>query len=128
MTAADEALAVAAEFIGAFNAQNARRLAATLNYPHIRLAEGNFVTVASSDEFVERSERGRQALEAERWHHTITRSIRVVQAGEDKVHLVLTNDRCHVDGTVYHSFDSLWIVTRLGGHWGIQFRSSFLHE
>jgi len=30
------------------------------------------------------------------------------------------------DGTVYNEFDSLWIVTEQDGHWGVQFRSSYL--
>ncbi|MDA1002996.1 MAG: hypothetical protein O3B31_06565 [Chloroflexi bacterium] len=126
MAAADEALRAATDFISAFNAQDARRLAATLNYPHIRLASGDFMTIATPEEFIERSERGRARLEAEHWHHTVVRSIQVVHAGEDKVHIALTNDRCHADGTVYNSFDTLWIATRMAGHWGIQFRSSFL--
>ena len=58
------AIAVARQFIVMFNDQNHDALAATLNYPHVRLA----------------------------------------------------NDR----------FDTLWIATLDDGHWGIQFRSSFL--
>ena len=30
------------------------------------------------------------------------------------------------DGSIYHRFKSLWIATEQDGHWGIQFRSSYL--
>ncbi|MBT3533472.1 MAG: hypothetical protein HN478_06315, partial [Rhodospirillaceae bacterium] len=49
-----------------------------------------------------------------------------IQSGPDKVHLRLEIDRCHEDDTVYNKFDTLWIATRQDGHWGIQFRSSYL--
>ena len=38
----------------------------------------------------------------------------------------LTIHRCHEDGSVYNTFDTLWIATCDDGHWGIQFRSSYL--
>ena len=53
--------------------------------------------------------------------------VRAVQIGEDKVHLAITNDRCRKDGTVYKTFETLWIATKLNGRWAVQFRSSF-HE
>ena len=121
-----EGVAAARAFIAAFNAQEHEALADTLNYPHVRLANGRFVTVESRDEFVKRSESGKGRLEAEGWDNTVVRSIEVVHAGEDKVHLAMTIDRRHADGRVYNSFETLWIATRQDGHWGIQFRSSYL--
>ena len=53
-------------------------------------------------------------------------SVQVVHSGEDKVHVAIRNDRCRADGTVYNQFDTLWIATLQDGHWGIQFRSSYL--
>ena len=53
-------------------------------------------------------------------------AISVVHEGPDKVHLSLNYDRCREDGSVYNSFDTLWVATLQDGHWGIQFRSSYL--
>ncbi len=120
------ALQTAQDFIDRFNAQDHAGLAATLNYPHTRLANGRFVTIADRAEFAALSERNRTRLDAEGWHHTVLTSITVVHAGVDKVHMSLAIDRCHEDGTVYNQFDTLWIATMQDDHWGIQFRSSYL--
>lgn len=113
-------------FIDAFNAQHHEQLADTLNYPHVRLANGRFVTIDSAADFVARSRKGKELLEAEGWHHTELRSIEVIHSGPDKVHMALTIDRCHEDDTVYNQFQTFWIATLQAGHWGIQFRSSYL--
>jgi hypothetical protein len=120
------ALQSARDFIDAFNAQDHERLAGTLNYPHVRLANGRFVTIESLEEFVNRSRKGRSLLEAEGWDHTVLRTIQVVHSGPDKVHMALSIDRCHADDSVYNQFETLWIATEVDGHWGIQFRSSYL--
>ncbi len=120
------AIQAARDFIEMFNAQDHAGLAATLNYPHTRLANGKFVTIADRDEFASLSERNKARLNAEGWHHTVLTSITVVHAGVDKVHMSLAIDRCHEDGTVYNQFDTLWIATLQDDHWGIQFRSSYL--
>ena len=114
-------------FIDTFNAQDHERHAKTLNYPHMRLANGRFTRIENANVFIARSKRGESMLEQEGWHHTTVASLEVVHSGNDKVHIALRNDRCHADGSVYHSFDTFWIATLVEGHWGIQFRSSFLH-
>ena len=113
-------------FIDAFNEQDHDALANTLNFPHVRLANGRFVTIEDSTTFVNRSKKNKPLLEAEGWDHTVLKDVQVVHSGADKVHLALSIDRCHADGTVYNHFETLWIATCEDGHWGIQFRSSYL--
>ena len=67
-----------------------------------------------------------EKLRAEGWHTTVTKSIDAVQAGSEKVHLVIRQSRQHADGTEYNGFDTLWIFTKIDGKWGVRFRSSFL--
>ncbi len=126
MNEEDSAKATVEAFIAAFNAQDHDALADTLNYPHVRLANGRIVTVETQEDFVEMSKRGKSYLAAEGWDHTILRGMTVVHSGNDKVHLALNIDRCHADDSVYNQFDTLWIATLQDGHWGIQFRSSYL--
>ena len=116
----------ATAFIAAFNAQDHEALADTLNYPHIRLANGRFARVESRKEFVEISNSVEPKLRQEGWHHTTVESIDVIHDGKDKVHLSIRNHRCRADDTIYNTFDTLWIVTKENDHWGIQFRSSYL--
>lgn len=113
-------------FIEAFNAQDPAAIADTFNFPHIRLANSRFAHIDTAEIFIKGSEAGRPRLEAEGWHHTVMRSCDVIHSGEDKVHLAMIMDRCHEDGEVYNSFDTFWVATLQDGHWGIQFRSSFL--
>lgn len=122
------AMAVAEAFIDAFNAQDHERLAATMNYPHIRLADDRYVIFETPEDFLVASQHHEPYLQKEGWHHTELRSINAVHTGERKVHLALVIDRCHEDGTVYNQFDTLWIATLDDGHWGIQFRSSYLRR
>ena len=124
--AAEAAVAAARAFIDAFNAQDHERVANTLNYPHVRLANGRFAHVESAADFAERSRQGEARLADEGWHHSVIDRIDVLQAGSDKVHLKMTVSRCSADGSVYNSFETLWIATLQAGHWGIQFRSSYL--
>ena len=124
---AEAGIAAVHTFIETFNAQDHERHAQSLNYPHIRLANGKFTRLESAEEFAEQSRKAEPFLKKEGWHYTVVASLEVLHAGKDKVHLSLRNDRCREDGAVCHSFDTLWIATLVDGHWGIQFRSSFLH-
>lgn len=122
----EAAIAAMHGFIDAFNAQNHEALADTLNYPHIRLANGAFTEIPTREAFIERSRAGKARLTAEGWARTTVAKIVAVHVGSDKVHLAITNERRHADGTVYKRFDTFWIATCVDGHWGIQFRSSYL--
>ena len=120
------AMDAARAFNDMFNAQDHHGLAGTLNYPHIRLANDRFVTVSDAEAFARRSAANEPNLTAEGWHHTVLDRIDVIHSGATKVHMSLTIHRCHEDGSVYNIFDTLWIATCDDGHWGIQFRSSYL--
>ena len=118
-------IAVAHLFIETFNAQDHEGHAKTLNYPHVRFANGRISTIENAEVFIAGSRRGEGRLQQEGWHHTTVANLDVIHSGDDKVHLALRNDRCREDGSVYHSFDTFWIATLVDDHWGIQFRSSF---
>lgn len=122
----EAAFAAMQGFIDAFNAQDHEALADTLNYPHIRLANGAFTEIPTREAFIERSRAGKARLEAEGWARTTVGKAVAVHVGRDKVHLSLANERRRADDTVYKRFDTLWIATCVDGHWGIQFRSSYL--
>ena len=119
-------LAAAKKWQAAFNACDYERQADMTNFPHLRLANGRFAYIENREQFIENARTGEPKRIAEGWHHSVGRNMHAVQIGPDKVHVVLINDRCREDGSVYISFDTLWIVTLQDGHWGIKFRSSYL--
>ena len=119
-------LLAARAFLDAFNAQDHEALAASLNYPHVRLANNQFRTVDSAADFAAASRNSETHLRAEGWAYSVLESAEVVHEGEDKVHMALVMARRDKDGTVYNRFDTFWVATLEDGHWGIRFRSSFL--
>ncbi len=122
----DAGKAVARAFIDAFNKRDSEVLADTLNYPHVRLANGHFTTLPARADYLDREERVNATLKAEGWSHTVMESMDVIHEGPDKVHLAIEHSRRHADDTVYSRFKTLWVVTLQDGHWGLQFRSSYL--
>ena len=120
--------AIARAYMDAFNSGDISTQADTFNFPHIRLAEGQFTVIETREDYLKNGARMQAALEAEGWHHTVLESLEVIQEGPDKVHLIIENTRRRADGTVYNRFKTLWIATLQDGHWGIQFRSSYLAQ
>lgn len=119
-------LAVAQQFVEAFSARDWDTLASTLNYPHVRLADGGFTTFETRDQFIQRNIDNNHRLDAQGFDHSVLRRSDPIQAGPDKVHLAIINDRCRADGEMYLAFNTLWIVTLQDDHWGVKFRSSYL--
>lgn len=125
---AQEAIAAFHKWNDAWNDGDIETQISRMHFPHVRLSGNNELQVFEfPNDFRRVREKGTAVkLKAEGWHHTSTLSINAVQAGPEKVHLVIRQSRQHADGTEYNGFDTLWIFTKIDGRWGVQFRSSFL--
>ena len=123
-----EAVACVKRYIAAFNERDAPKMCAAFNFPHIRLAKGEFTIIEQGNDFVERQALVTRLLVEEGWHHTVIESWTVVHEGPDKVHLDIEYTRRDAADQPYERFKTLWIATHQGGKWGIQFRSSFLES
>jgi hypothetical protein len=109
-------------FFKAFNARDMEALKDSLNYPHVRIAIGRVAIAKDRSEF----RGGFDGLaEREGWDRSTLDKADVVHASDNKVHFAIEFSRYKKDGTKYVTHKSLWIVTRLGDHWGVQARSSF---
>lgn len=80
---------VARAFVDAFNHRDAQTLADTINFPHVRLANGRFLRLETREDFLAREARVGLALAAEGWSHTVMESIDVGHEGPGKVHLAI---------------------------------------
>lgn len=116
------AMAVLDAFMTAFNARDMAAWEATLNFPHFRLADG---TLTVLDRAGTRSPKLFDALARTGWDHSAWLSRSVVQSGPDKVHIATVFARYRADGSELARYQSLYVVTREQGHWGIRGRSSF---
>lgn len=108
-------------FLVAFNARDLTAYEATFNFPHVRFASNTVTIINPGYHKPEMFERGSLAD----WDHSAWDRREVIHAGADKVHIDTRFTRYRKDGSVLGGFDSIYIVTRLNGRWGIQGRSSF---
>ena len=120
--AIDNAMSALDMFMEAFNSRDMKAWAATLNYPHVRFASEAVTVWMNAEEF----ERGAtfDRLPRTGWDHSswLTRDVSLVSPGKVHVNTVFQrfNDKNEPIGT----YESLYIVTLVDGHWGTQARSS----
>jgi len=109
------------DFMAAFNARDVAAFEATFNFPSVRLASNKLVVLNKGDHRPEMFAKGALA----EWHHSAWERRAVIHAGADKVHFDTRFTRYRADGSVIGGFDSIYVVTREDGHWGVKCRSSF---
>jgi hypothetical protein len=108
-------------FMAAFNARDVAAFEATFNFPSIRLASGQLVTLNAGDMQPERFTTGALAD----WDHSAWDRREVIHAGPDKVHIDTRFTRYRKDGSAIGGFDSVYVITREAGRWGVKIRSSY---
>ena len=118
------AMGVLDRFMSAFNARDDEAMCRTFHFPHVRFASGAVHTYESGEDCVDQFDFARFA-ERLGWDHSGWDSRTVVQANADKVHVMVVFSRYDEDDARIAQFDSLYIVTRVDGRWGIRSRSSF---
>ena len=119
------AMAALDGFMLAFNARDAEAWAASLNYPHVRFASGSVTVWETAEEFAENARtRSFVSLPRTGWDHShwLTREVALVSSG--KVHVNTVFQRFNSDNEPIGTYQSLYIVTLVDGHWGTQARSS----
>ena len=119
---ASAALQVLDAFMTAFNARDLQGWERTYHFPHFRMADGRLSVLPAAGE---RDAALFDALAETGWHHSAWISREGVQAGEDKVHVAVEFARYRADGSELARYQSLYVVTREAGRWGIRGRSSF---
>lgn len=108
-------------FMTAFNGRDLAAFEDTFNFPHVRFASGKVTIINPGYHKAEMFQRGALA----EWDHSAWQRRDVIHAGPDKVHIDTHFARYRKDGSLIGGFDSIYIVTKQDGRWGIQGRSSF---
>lgn len=127
--AADEAANAGAfaamdAFMKAFNAGDLEAWADSLQFPHVRLASGRVDYYADRKAFIEAMSKS-SLVSSEGWHHSTWDARDIVHSTADKVHIATTFSRYRENGERYATHQSLYIVERVDGRWGVRARSSF---
>ena len=66
-----------------------------------------------------------QTMASSGWHHSKWDRRHIVHASADKIHVDTKFTRYRADGSIIGSYESLYILTKEGGRWGVKLRSSF---
>jgi hypothetical protein len=109
------------DFMAAFNAQDIKAWEKTFNFPSVRFASNTMVIIEPGYHKPEMFSRG--ALKD--WHHSAWERRKVIHSGPDKVHFDTRFTRYRADGSVIGGFDSIYVMTKENGHWGVKARSSY---
>lgn len=115
------ALGVLDRHMSALNARDDVALARTLHFPHYRLS-GAGMRIWESPERYFADFRARAGGD---WHHSAWDFRKVIAASTEKVHLDVQFTRYRADNSAIASYRSIWVVTRIGGKWAAELRSSF---
>jgi hypothetical protein len=119
-----EALAVMDAFLVAFNGRDEQAWADTLHFPHVRLASQTVTVYEDRASFLDAMDLDAFAAQ-NRWRYSTWDDLRVIQADGEKVHVQVRFSRFDADDELIASFDSLYVIERVDGRWGIRARSSF---
>jgi hypothetical protein len=110
-------------FMDAVNAHDVSALEREMHFPHIRIAAGGVVTYPEPGsnplDLFERLQR------EDDWHRSYWISKAIVQGDDKKAHIIVRYVRLRRDGSQIGEYDSLYILLRVRGRWGVLARSSF---
>ena len=110
------------DYMNAWNRKDLVAWERTFHFPHYRLASGK-MNVLDRPGLQDATRVWGSA--GSDWHHSRWDRRRIIHVSPDKVHVDTKFTRCRADGSVISSFESLYILTKEDGRWGVKMRSSF---
>lgn len=121
-----EIIKVLDDFMTSFNRIDATAHLKTYHFPHYRLASGRMTVLEKpSAESEAKVMEQIKALQAAGWDHSAWTRRRIVHLSESKVHIDTEFARYGKVGSLIGKYESLYILTKENGHWGVKMRSSF---
>lgn len=117
-----EVLKLLDDYMSAWNRKDLAAWERTFHFPHYRLASGT-MTVLDRPGLQDATRVWARA--GSEWHHSGWDRRRMIHASKDKAHVDTQFTRYRADGTKIASYESLYIVTKEDGRWGVKMRSSF---
>lgn len=127
-TSSDPAIEAAAmkvldEYMAAWNNRDMEAWERTFQFPHYRLASGNMSVLDHAG--LQDARQLWATMERGGWHHSRWDRRRIISSAADKIHVDTQFTRYRADGSRIGSYESLYILTKENGHWGVKLRSSF---
>jgi hypothetical protein len=110
-------------FMAALNAYDAAAMDRCMHFPHPRIAEGKLVVYEKAG--TNPMDLFDRLRKSDNWSRSQWEKRELVQFSDSKAHVALSYTRFRADGSVIGVYESLYILTKVDGRWGIQMRSSF---
>ena len=118
-TVAKKAYDVVDAYIAAINAGDGDAVRETLNFPHFRIgAKGGVIHYP--DNSADHLGNFRSRTSADSWHRSVVDDIEAIYTIPTKAHVSVNFRRLRADGSVIGAYHSLYIITEIDGHWGLQ--------
>lgn len=111
------------DYLTTFNAKDLKGWEGTYQFPHYRLASGKMSVLEKAGLRDSASVFG--PLQKAGWDYSKWDHRNIVQASETKVHVDTKFTRYRKDGSQVASYESLYVLTKENGKWGVKLRSSF---
>jgi len=118
-----EVIKVLDAYMTTFNTKNVRAWEGTYQFPHYRLASGKMSVLETAGLLDSAKVFG--GLAKTGWDHSKWDHRNIIQASDSKVHVDTRFSRYRSDGSLIGTYESLYIVTKENGKWGVKFRSSY---
>jgi hypothetical protein len=118
-----EVLQVLDNYLAAFNAKDLTAWEATYQFPHYRLADGKMSVLEKAG--LRDSAHVFGPLIQSGWSYSKWDHRNIIQASDVKVHVDTRFSRYKADGILIGSYESLYVLTKENGRWGIKLRSSY---
>jgi len=116
---ARQAYGVVERYIAAINAGDGEAVTETLNFPHFRIgSNGNVTHYPDSSANHLGNFRGRTRSAG--WHRSVIDKQKALTTFPAKAHVGVHFRRLREDGSEIGAYYSLYIITEIDGHWGIQ--------
>ena len=117
-----EATSALYDFFAAFNGKDNEALSEVNHVPQVMLNGDIFIHATDRDSPPVAVDFARLSAN-ESWDFSTVEDIEVIQAMPDKVIFQLAFERFDTDGIKYSRVPALWVLTKINGKWGVQFRS-----
>lgn len=111
------------DYMSTFNAHDLEGWESTYHFPHFRLANGKMSVLDKAG--LRDSATVFGALRKTGWHHSKWEHRNIVQVSSDKVHVDTQFSRFNNAGQKIGVYESLYILTKENGRWGVKMRSSY---
>jgi hypothetical protein len=117
-----EAIKLLDEYMSAWNRKDLAAWERSFHFPHYRLASGKMTVLERPG--LQDATKVWAAVGSD-WHHSKWERRHIIHAASDKIHVDTKFTRYRADGSRIGTFESLYILTKEDGRWGVKLRSSY---